>query len=119
MITYTFAGLAVADYQEAYEWYVRLFGRAADMFPHDTEAVWRLTPTSAVYVVGDPGRAGNGLLTVAVENLAEQETRLREAGIAFTELSADGAPRRVAVEDRDGNTLTFFESPTGFGDGTT
>ena len=109
MITYTFAGLAVADYQAAYEWYVQLFGRAADMFPHDAEAVWRLTPTSAVYVVRDPERAGNGLITVAVENLAELEARLREASIAFTELSAEGAPRRLVVEDRDGNTVTYFQ----------
>lgn len=111
VITHTFAGLPVADYGVGYEWYRRLLGRAADMFPHDTEAVWRLTPTSAVYVVQDPERAGNGLLTVAVENLDEHERRLREAGIAFAELSAGGAPRRLAVRDQDGNVLTFFQDP--------
>jgi catechol 2,3-dioxygenase-like lactoylglutathione lyase family enzyme len=111
VITYAFAGLPVSDYGAAYEWYVRLFGRAADMFPHETEAVWRLTPTSAVYVVEDRERAGSGLLTVAVESLAEQEMQLREAGVVFTELSAGDAPRRIAVEDGDGNTLTFFQDP--------
>lgn len=111
MITYTFAGLPVADYQAAYEWYVRLLGRAADTFPHDTEAVWRLTSTSAVYVVQDRQRAGSGLLTVAVEKLDDYETRLREAGIAFTEASG-GAPLRLAVEDQDGNTIVFFQDLT-------
>lgn len=104
-----FAGLPVADYAAAYEWYGRLFGRAADMFPHDTEAVWRLTPNGAIYVVQDRARAGNGLLTVALDDLDAHERRLRDAGISFSEVVAGDAPRRLVVEDPDGNTLTFFQ----------
>ncbi len=111
MITYTFAGLPVADYGAAYEWYVGLLGRAADMFPHDTEAVWRLTANSAIYVVQDRERAGSGLLTVALDNPAELERRLGETGVAFTELAAGDAPRRLRITDPDGNTLTFLEDP--------
>jgi catechol 2,3-dioxygenase-like lactoylglutathione lyase family enzyme len=110
-ITYTFTGLPVADYRAAYEWYAGLLGRPADMFPHDTEAVWRLTPTGAIYVVQDRERAGRGLLTVALDNLAEHEQRLRETGIALTELPAGDSPRRLRVTDPDGNTLTFFQDP--------
>ena len=111
VVTYTFAGLPVAEYGAAYEWYVRLLGRAADMFPHDTEAVWRLTPNGAVYVVQDRERAGSGLLSLALDNLTEHERRLREIGVAFTELAAGDAPRRLRVTDADGNTLTFFQDP--------
>lgn len=107
-ITYTFAALPVANYGAAHEWYLRLFGRPADMHPHGTEAVWRLTATSAVYVVQDLERAGSGLLTAAVDDLDDEMARLRRAGIAFVELAAGDAPRRVVVEDPDGNTLTFF-----------
>ena len=42
-MTHAFAGVAVSDFAAAYEWYVRLFGRAADMFPTDGEAVLRVT----------------------------------------------------------------------------
>ena len=56
----TFAGLPVTDYASAYGWYVGLLGRPADMFPHESEAVWRLTASGAVYVVQDPIRAGSG-----------------------------------------------------------
>ena len=108
-ITYTFAGLPVADYRTAYDWYVRLLGRAADMFPHDTEAVWRLTASGAVYVVQDPERAGSGLLTVALDDLDGYERHLREAGLAYEEQAAGHAPRRLLVRDPDGNTLAFFE----------
>ena len=110
-ITCTFAGLPVADYAAAYEWYVHLFGRAADIFPHETEAVWRLTPSGAIYVVQDPERAGSGLLTVALDDLDAHERRLRQVGLAFAELTAGDAPRRLVVNDLDGNTLTFFQDP--------
>jgi glyoxylase I family protein len=110
--THVFAGLAVADYGAAYAWYARLFGRRADMFPHDMEAVWRFSPSCSIYVVHDPKRAGRGLVTVAIDDLAAHEGRLREAGIAF-DLQAEGStPRRLVVEDADGNTLTFFRDPT-------
>jgi hypothetical protein len=111
MITYTFAGLPVADYGAAYEWYTQLFGRAADMFPHETEAVWRVTPNGAIYVVQDLERSGNGLLTVALYDLDAHQQRLREVGLAFTEVAAGDAPRRLVVEDLDGNALTFFQDP--------
>jgi catechol 2,3-dioxygenase-like lactoylglutathione lyase family enzyme len=108
VITYTFAGLPVADYEAAYEWYLRLLGRDADVFPHDTEAVWRLTPNGAIYVVQDSERAGSGLLTVALDDLTGHERHLRETGVAFVEVTAGDAPRRLRVTDPDGNTLTFF-----------
>jgi len=111
VITYTFAGLPVGNYAAAYEWYVRLLGRPADMFPHATEAVWRLTPSGAIYVVQDPERAGSALLTLAVDDLDAHERRLRTAAISFAEADDTDAPRRLVVEDPDGNRLTFFEDP--------
>ena len=110
-----FAGLPVSDYVAAYEWYVGLLGREADMFPHDSEAVWRLTAGGAVYVVHDPSRAGNGLLTLSVEDLDDYERRFRAAGLSVLELAAEHAPRRLVVIDPDGNRLTFFEDPTAIG----
>ena len=80
------------------------------MFPHGGEAVWRVTPNGAIYVVHDPERAGNGLVTVAVDDLDAYETLLREAEVAFENVEGGSAPRLV-VRDLDGNTLTFFQDP--------
>jgi catechol 2,3-dioxygenase-like lactoylglutathione lyase family enzyme len=111
VVSFVFAGLAVADYAAAYEWYVRLLGRGADMFPHEKESVWRLTPTSSIYVVEDRERAGGSLVTLALEDLDAYERRLRDGAFSFSEETGGGAPRRLVVRDNDGNTLTFFQNP--------
>ncbi len=110
-VTHTFGGVAVTDFAAAYEWYVHLFGRAADMFPHDGEAVWRLTPTASVYVVQDAERAGQALLTLAVDDLDAYARYLRDTELVFTEHPGDGSPRRLLIGDDDGNTIALFQDP--------
>jgi len=114
-ITHAFAGVAVTDFAAAHDWYVRLFGRAADMLPHDSEAVWRLSAWVSVYVVADPERAGNGLLTLAVADLDACADRLRADGFELTEHAEGTAPRRLTVNDDDGNTISFFQDLAGRG----
>jgi catechol 2,3-dioxygenase-like lactoylglutathione lyase family enzyme len=111
VVRFTFVGLAVADYPTAHEWYARLLGRGADMFPHEKESVWRLTPTSSIYVVEDRERAGKALVTLALDDLDAYERRLRDGGFGFSEETDGSAPRRLVVRDVDGNTLTFFQDP--------
>ena len=111
-VTHTFAGLPVADYATSYDWYVRLFGRPADMFPHDREAVWRMTPNSSIYLVEDTERAGSGMVTLALDDLDAHERRLDERGVTYTERATGDAPRRLVVRDMDGNTLAFFQDPS-------
>jgi catechol 2,3-dioxygenase-like lactoylglutathione lyase family enzyme len=114
-ITHTFAGVPVTDYTAAYDWYVRLLGRGADMFPHQSECVWRLTPTSSIYVAQDPHRAGSALVTLALDDLDAHERRLHETGFTFTEEASGAAPRRLVVSDIDGNKLAFFQDPSSTG----
>jgi catechol 2,3-dioxygenase-like lactoylglutathione lyase family enzyme len=111
-VTHTFAGLPVSDYAAAYEWYVRLLGRPADMFPHEREAVWRLTPTSSIYVVQDSERAGSGLVALALDDLDANEARLTADGLALTDQSTGASPRRLVIKDADGNSVTFFHDPS-------
>jgi catechol 2,3-dioxygenase-like lactoylglutathione lyase family enzyme len=115
-VRHTFVGLPVSDYTAAYDWYVRVLGRPADMFPHELEAVWRLTPASSLYVVQDGERAGSGLVTLALDDLDAFERRLNADGLTVTEHSAGGSPRRLVLTDADGNRLTFFLDPSQSGE---
>jgi catechol 2,3-dioxygenase-like lactoylglutathione lyase family enzyme len=108
-----FAGVPVSDYEAARSWYERVLGRPPDRLPKADEAVWQLTDTSLVYIVSDRSRAGSGLLTVAVDRLDARLAELAEHGIPTrTETLANGM-RKVTVSDPDGNTISFFETPTG------
>ena len=45
-ITYVFAGLVVANRNQAAAWYERLLGRPPDFLPNDAEAVWQVAGTA-------------------------------------------------------------------------
>ena len=111
-ITHSFAGLPVTEYATAYDWYARLLGREADMFPHDRECVWHLTSTSSIYVVQDPQRAGRSLVTLALDDLDAHERRMRSAGFIATLDPGDVSLRRLVVTDADGNRIMFFQDPS-------
>jgi catechol 2,3-dioxygenase-like lactoylglutathione lyase family enzyme len=111
-ITEVFAGIAVADYHAARDWYERLLGRPADMLPHESEAAWRLTEHGWVYVVADPPRAGTALLTLLVDDLDAQVAGLAERGLATDPIETlSNGVRKAAIADPDGNRITFGQPP--------
>ena len=110
-VEYVFTGLPVADLAAAQAWYERLLGRAPNFFPNDNEAVWQLTDTAWIYVVGDADRAGRGLLTVLVDDLAALVAGMGERGIEAGEMETfTEVMRRVRISDPEGNRLTFAEN---------
>jgi catechol 2,3-dioxygenase-like lactoylglutathione lyase family enzyme len=112
MITHVFAGLPVADYERARDWYERFLGRPPDRFPKEGEAVWQLTETGLIYVVHDPARAGSALLTLIVDDLDAWVDEVARRGIVCEEVeTVPGAVRRTAVTDPDGNRFTVGEVP--------
>jgi catechol 2,3-dioxygenase-like lactoylglutathione lyase family enzyme len=107
-VNHVFAGVPVADFVMAQAWYERLFGGQPDLVPHDTEAAWRLAGDLCwVYVVADPIRAGNALLTVLVDDLDARIAELASRGIATGQIEAVNGMRRTVVRDPEGNTITY------------
>jgi hypothetical protein len=83
------------------------------MLPHDQEAVWRLTSGGAVYVVGDPERAGKCLVTLAVADLEAHVSRLRAEGLAFAEEAEGPAPPGDQGRRREQDHLFPRSDPPG------
>ena len=104
-VQHVFAGIPVADYASARDWYERLFGRPPDLVPNETEAAWQLSETAWVYVVADADRAGDALLTVLVDDLEAQVSELADR--------APGLYRKAEIRDADGNTIAFGEDLSG------
>ena len=111
--THVFAGVAVADFPAAHDWYERLFGSPPDSLPKEDEAIWRPSASASIYITLDPARAGSGLLTLAVEDLDELGSDLERRGLPVAEGSEANGMRTLLATDPDGNTIKFFEDPGG------
>ncbi|HTN22438.1 MAG TPA: VOC family protein [Solirubrobacteraceae bacterium] len=105
-----FAGLAVADLEPALAWYERLFGRAPDLVPNDTEACWQLATGGWIYVVLDPERAGRGIVTLIVTGLEAVCDEIRERGLVPGPIAPiGGAGYKALLTDPAGNTVALAE----------
>jgi len=80
--------------------------------PAQAEAVWQLTDSGLIYLVEDRARAGNGLLTLIVDDLDRwlAEIEGRGIGVGDLEMLASGV-RRSTVRDPEGNRITFGQVP--------
>jgi catechol 2,3-dioxygenase-like lactoylglutathione lyase family enzyme len=103
-----FAGIPVADFQDARTWYARLLGSEPSFLPHDTEAVWQLAEHRFVYVVERPEDAGHAVCLLFVDDLDSLLGRLADRGLSpvADESPADGV-RKVTFRDPDGNEFAF------------
>jgi hypothetical protein len=108
-VDYVFAGLVVANRDRAAVWYERLFGRPADFFPNDAEAVWRLADTASVYLLADKDRAGQGVMTLIVTDL-DSRLGISGRGIAAGPIEdIEGVGRKSVTKDPDSKAVAFAE----------
>jgi catechol 2,3-dioxygenase-like lactoylglutathione lyase family enzyme len=107
-----FAGIPVGDYEAAVSWYERLLGSPPTFRAHATEAVWELDDHRFVYVEQDPGRAGNAIVTLFVDDLDEVVDGIAGRGLepADRETYRNGV-RKVTYRDADGNEVGFGGAP--------
>jgi len=104
-----FAGVPVADFKKAVDWYGRLFGRAADVIVTNEQVVWRLGDAAWIYVVSDDKRAGRALLTLCVADLDGALSEITGRGVSTGPVATVGTGRKAVIIDPDGNSLSFIE----------
>ena len=102
-----FAGLRVSDLSAARPWYERLFGEPS-FFPNETEVVWSVADHGSVYIEENPGRAGDGLVTLFVEDLDAAVAEIGARGLepAERETYSNGVTK-VTYRDDEGNEIGF------------
>ena len=107
-----FAGVPVADYTAAVEWYQRLFGSLPTFLPNSIEAVWEIAEHGFVFIEEQPERAGTARHLLFVDDLDGLVAAIAERGLdpAKRETLPNGV-RRVAYRDRDGNEIEFGGAP--------
>jgi len=105
-----FASVPVADLPIALSWYQSLFGREADIVPNASEVMWRVTENGWLYVIEDPDRAGQTVVTIAVDDLDRLVTELATRGITSGPIEPVGnAGRKANSHDSDGNVISWIQ----------
>ncbi len=111
MTLHLFAGLRVRNFQAARAWYERLLGEPT-FSPHATEAVWTLAEDRSVYVVEHAEGAGNGVVTIFVDDLDARVAAIAARGIEPDERETySNGVRKVLYRDPDGNEVGFGGAP--------
>ena len=109
-----FASVPVVDLQAAIGWYEQLFGRVADIIPNENEVMWCVAGSGWLYVIEDPERAGQTVVTIAVSDLDQFVNDLASRGISAGPTEAVGdAGRKANVVDANGNVISWIQVATG------
>lgn len=113
MIKNALAGLGVADLAAAEAWYAKLTGRAPDAKPMDGLFEYQFQTGGWLQVFLDAERAGQGSVTLVVEDFDAALAMLDAAGIVHQPPSRGDYVDTVIFGDPDGNRLVFAKSRSG------
>jgi hypothetical protein len=103
------AAMPSSDMLRSESFYEALLGRPADSRPMPVLTQWEWGEV-VLQIVEDADRAGGGLATVMVADMAEATAGLRNRGVAV-EASEGSVVAQVAVlKDPDGNQVTLVEA---------
>jgi len=107
-----FAGIPVADYEQALAWYEQLLGSGPSFVPNSTEAVWEIAEHGYVFIEVRPDHAGHAMHTIFVDDLDAWIAGISERGIepAERETYSNGV-RKMTYHDLDGNQIGIGGPP--------
>jgi predicted enzyme related to lactoylglutathione lyase len=107
-----FAGIPVADYAAALQWYERLFGSPPTYVVSDTEALWELAEHRSVFIEHRREHAGHAMLTVFIDDFDTRVTQITERGLEPAELETySNGVRKATYRDPEGNEIGFGGAP--------
>lgn len=112
-ITNALAGIAVEDLADAIDFYERLFGRSPDARPKSDVAEWKLPGGGWVQVLADADRAGAAMLTLVVDDIAEELGRLGLHGLTPVAKSVGDFFKTAKFRDPDGNVILLSQPQPG------
>src|SRR6266568_1869376 len=101
--------ITVSDHPKAKEWYSRLFGKAPDLEPFPGNVEFKLGG-AWVQIMKGSVKPSSWSLQLEVRDVHRERERLREAGIAATEIKT--VPDMISyfdLSDPDGNTMRWFQ----------
>lgn len=106
------AQLKCTDMERSTVWFGKLFGRAPDAAPMDGLHEWHHADSAGFQLVKGESGAGQGCMTLIVEDLAGEIERLRDAGVETGETRRGDVATICQLCDPDGNMIVLAEPNT-------
>lgn len=106
------AGVAVSDLDRAVSWYRKILGRQPDKRPMENEVEYRFESGGWAQLFVDPDRAGKSSITLVVDDIDQQVSLLRDAGLDAGEPDRSDYADTLIVHDPDGNQVVFAQAKT-------
>ena len=104
-----FASVAVRNLATALPWYEKLLDAKATR-PMPEVGEWQFQRGGGLQVYELPERAGEGSLTLAVNDLEPEIEHLQKLGIDTSHKTASDMVRTVMITDPDGNHIAIAEA---------
>jgi hypothetical protein len=101
--------ITVSDLSKSREWYSRLFGKGPDLEPFPGNVEFKVGG-AWVQIVRGKVQASSWSLLLEVRDLSRERERLREDGIAASEIKT--VPNVIShfdLSDPDGNAMRWFQ----------
>ena len=101
--------IAVSDLGKSRRWYAALFGKEPDLEPFPGNVEFKV---GGAWVQISEGKVSpsSWSLQLEVEDISRERRRLREAGVAATEIgTAPGVISWFDLKDPDGNAMRWFQ----------
>ncbi len=101
--------IQVSDLEKSKAWYVKALGKLPDLEPFPGNIEFKVGGAWVQINKGKPNPSGWDL-QLEVADLNRERERLREAGVAATEISTvPGVIRYFDLKDPDGNSMRWFQ----------
>lgn len=104
-----FAQLNCTDLERSSAWFEKLFGRSADACPMDGLFEWHHKDNAGFQLVKNAADAGHGAITLIVERLDYERTRLSNEGVKVGNIQNGDVARLLIIADPDENAIVLAE----------
>jgi len=104
-----YAQLSCRDLERSVAWFERLFDRRPDARPMDGLAEWHHEDKAGLQVFENASSAGSGTLTLIVNDLRNEHSRLVDAGLEPSAIEPADTTSLVQLRDPDRNLVVLAQ----------
>lgn len=108
-LTAIYANLSCSSLAASTPWFETLFGRKPDATPMPGLAEWHEGETGGFQLYENKDNAGNGTVTLIVDDVRGDSERLENSGLKIGEIEPADYTTIMRMKDPDGNLIVLAQ----------